>query len=241
MTYNKEEIISELITLAGSELTPAEELRAVFNLRVQLFEEKDFISYDKLGVALASNPNISKGVLLCLLEEEKNISAFCQNPVIDLLFLEDPLFLLPLFERLNGYYLERLVTSRYCTTKVMEMAVKTIYGQTAKAFVDEKIEIAARKDLTPYCYEKLASDKSFHVRNAIALNHRTPADILSRLSKDVDPDVRQTAIAQMNFNVSFLLQKRKDLDLRAELGYCLKSTQPSQKGSVLIERKKDWF
>jgi hypothetical protein len=127
--------------------------------------------------AVAQNPNTPPNLLLALYADFP--LQVLNNPVLDLLVLENPNFL------------DRLCQTSY-NSVFQEDGLPFFFLERAIRHPNDFVRIAvANSPATPQFFlEQLAQDREVDVRCAVAANYNTPKRILEQLAKDSDRHVR---------------------------------------------------
>jgi hypothetical protein len=201
MSYNKQ----YLLKLAKDALTPPDKLREVYAKSIHILEKGGNIKKClELRNVLTGNPNTPLDTLLELIKDKDNIAAFCQNPILDLLFLENQ----NIFSQLHGLYFDDFITSVFCTPKVVDMCLRMPYTQDP-AFSHARFRVARRPDLFLSSYQILAKDRSRSVRKAIANNNSVPLNVVKELLTDGYYFVRKAAAARHSKGTQELRHKMR--------------------------------
>lgn len=170
---------------ALNEKSSAENLQKL----VREIDERNF-SYrgdDAVCRAVARNPNTPPDTLKELFSKYHYPFEVLENPVLELLLLENPNFVNELFEghTIIGY--DRDGTIDFLDTWAASHQNKFI-----------RIAVARNLETVEIVLEELAEDSDRDVRLAVANNNSTNCDTLKKLIEDEDIEVRNAAMNKYN-------------------------------------------
>lgn len=168
---------------ALSENTPSDRLRELAQTRNKAVRK-----------VVAQNPNTPTDVLLKLFYEFP--LQVLNNPVLDLLLLENPNFLEELYQANTSVF--------------SEYELPFFFLEWAVNHSNEDIRAdVAHSPLIQRCFlEHLAQDKVVEVRCSVAANFNTPTHILKRLAEDKDVRVRLDVACNCNNSLPLALRKQ---------------------------------
>jgi hypothetical protein len=174
---------------------------------------------------VAQNPNTPTETLLQLFRDFPH--QVLQNPIIDLLILEDPNFLYELYQVNVGIFDRDNLPSFF-----LKWAIK---------HPDDKIRIAvARSKKTPqYFLEQLANDNKVNVRCCVAINSNTPIHTLEKFIQDSNEIVR-LGVSENTCAPKFILEQlAKDPEYIVRLTVAKNPQTPQSALHRLLDDKDD--
>ncbi|MBD2312382.1 HEAT repeat domain-containing protein [Desertifilum sp. FACHB-1129] len=182
-------IDSQLLQQASNPHTPPEQLR-------------ELAAYEDVAIRqlVVVNPNTPTEVLWELGKEFP--AQLLENPLLPLLFLENPSLFVPLDTLVNLFQLERVpcylkqaflrqnVELQQRIAQNFNMPVSFFEWLTQSSEPLVRWAIAQNPYIPLSTIEQLAQDPDAGVRHAIGLYSKTPVSLLEQLAQDPDPGVR---------------------------------------------------
>lgn len=167
---------------ALNENTPAENLRKL----VREIDERNFSSSGDGDIcrAIAKNPNTPPDILKELFSEHHYPFEVLNNPILDLLLLENPNFINELFENHKYHYYDDTIEPFFC--------LDAWAASHKNKFI--RIAVAKNPEALETVLEELVQDNDRDVRLAVVNNMRVTFDILKKFFEDEDKEVRYAAI-----------------------------------------------
>ena len=147
--------------------------------------------------AVASNPNTPTDILWKLADRFPR--QLLENPVFELLILENPCF----FGNIPDRTLKSLL--RFAPESFFELLSRDIHHRVRR-------EIASNSKTPLTILEKLATDPDGSVRREVANNSKTPGTVLEKLTGDGDPVVRMRVARNSNTTPTALEKLAGDKD-----------------------------
>ncbi|BAZ17354.1 leucine rich repeat variant [Calothrix sp. NIES-4071] len=170
---------------------------------------------------VASNPNTPPDLLVELFIEYPH--QVLNNPVIELLLLENPDFFKELYQN-NPYIFN-------------EDALPSLFKEWAVNCSDEGIRknLASNENTHESLLVKLAKDTSVEVRCHVAGNHRTNPDTLKQLAEDKSKKVRLAVAENKNIPICALLKLATDKSYEVRSKVAAHTKTPSDILEKLIQ------